>query len=566
MESAIIKQSVGVSAWSPLGEPLFRGLWIAAVVSNIGIWMQEIAAAWLMTSLTSAPIMVALLQTATSLPIVLLALPAGALADILDRRRLLLFTIGWTMSASAILGVLTLAGLTTPWLLLAFVAVLGLGAAMTGPAWLAITPEVVSREKFNAAVVLGGLGPNLARAVGPALGGLIIAAAGSGAVFLFNAILCLGGVVALYRWRRQPRQSLLPAERVLGATRAGIRYLRHSPPLRAVLFRTGIFTVCGSAFWALLPLRARHELGLDSVEYGFLLGFLGVGAAAGAAILAKVRALVSADWLVAGATLLFATVTTTVAYARNIFLLTTVMFFGGIAWLALISSFNLAAQSTFPTWVRGRALSIYMLVFFGGMAVGSIVWGTIAARRGIPMALTYASAGMVIGLAGVFRFRLIAGEGLNLEPSHWAAPIFADEPDPERGPVLVNIEYRIDAARSRDFEKAMRPVCRIRRRDGANFWGLFSDLADPGRYIEFFLIESLAEHLRQHERATMADREIEDQPRAFHIGDQPPAVSHFVAEDQPKSESRYSPAASYGKHDHTTFALRVSEVTEGRGT
>lgn len=535
VSSGMIERPMAASAWSPLGEPLFRTLWIAAVASNVGIWMQEIAAAWLMTSLTSAPMMVALLQTATSLPIVLLALPAGALADIVDRRRLLLLTIGWMLSASALLGVLTLAGLSTPWLLLALVFIIGLGAAMTGPAWLAITPEVVSQDKFPAAIVLIGVGPNLARVVGPALGGLIVAAAGSGTVFLLNAVACLGGVITLYRWQRTPRQSLLPAERLLSAIRAGLRYVRHAPALRAVLVRTGIFMICGSALWALLPLRARREMGLGVVGYGLLLGCLGVGTVAGAAILPKAREKISVEWLVAGATLLFAASTATLARVQNIFLLGSVMFFGGIAWIALISSFNLAAQATFPSWVRARALSVYLLVFFGGMAGGSVVWGAVAARVGIPMALTYAAGGMVLGLTATFRLRLTAAQSMNLQPSmHWPEPVVTNEVIPERGAVLVNIEYRIDPARSLDFEAAMRPLCHLRRRDGSFFWGLFSDMASPGRYIEFYLVESWAEHLRQHERVTFADREIEEKAQAFHIGDRPPLISHLIARDQPR--------------------------------
>jgi MFS family permease len=533
--SGTMEQPVPASAWSPLREPLFRTLWIAAVASNVGIWMQEIAAAWLMTSLTSSPMMVALMQTATSLPIVLLALPAGALADIVDRRRLLLFTIGWMLSASALLGILTLAGLSTPWLLLSLVFIIGLGAAMTGPAWLAITPEVVSPDKLPAAVVLVGVGPNLARVVGPTLGGVIVAATGSGTIFLLNAFACLGGVIALYRWQRMPRQSLLPAERLLGAIRAGLRYVRHAPALRAVLVRTGVFMICGSALFALLPLRARRELGLDAIGYGLLLGSLGLGTVAGAAILSKVREKTTADWLVASATLLFAAGTAIFARVQNVVLLGAVMFFGGIAWIALISTFNLAAQATFPSWVRARALSVYLLVFFGGLAGGSALWGAVAARAGIPMALTYAAAGMVLGLTATFHFRLTSAQGVNLEPSlHWAAPVVTQELDPERGSVLVNVEYRIDPARSPDFEAAMRPVCHLLRRDGAFFWGLFNDTADPGRYIEFYLVESWAEHLRQHERVTFADREIEEKAEAFHIGDRPPLISHLIARDQTK--------------------------------
>src|SRR5205807_3011512 len=253
------------SAWSPLRHSLFRALWIASVVSNLGTWMEEVGEAWLMTDQTASPLLVSLLQTADGLPIFLLALPAGALADIVDRRRLLLFTQGWMCAAAAALGVLTLLGLTTPWVLLASTCALGVGTAVNVPAWQAIMPELVSREELPAAAALGGVGFNLARSVGPAVGGLLVAAAGPWAVFLLNAASFVGVIVVLYRWRRAPRHSVLPTERVAGAVRAGLRYVRYAPALRAVLVRTLAFIVCGSALWGLLPVVGRRELELTSV-------------------------------------------------------------------------------------------------------------------------------------------------------------------------------------------------------------------------------------------------------------------------------------------------------------
>src|SRR5215510_99164 len=281
------------SVWSPLGEPIFRALWIATVASNIGTWMQDVGESWLMVSLTTSPMLIALVETAGSLPIVLLALPAGALADVVDRRRLLLITQGWMLVSAAAMGLLTLAGMATPWLLLVLTFTLGLGTAMNGPAFQAILPEIVPRQEIPAAVTLAGVAVNVSRAVGPALGGLLVAAAGPGVVFLLNAVSFLGVMGVIYRWQRAPQQSTMPPEHVFGAMRAGLRYVRHAPEFLAALIRTAAFILCASALWALLPLQARHALGLGSFGYGILLGCIGAGAVTGAAFLPKVRQKIS---------------------------------------------------------------------------------------------------------------------------------------------------------------------------------------------------------------------------------------------------------------------------------
>jgi MFS family permease len=273
------------SAWGPLREPLFRALWIAAVASNVGTWMEDVGEAWLMTSLTSSTLLVALVETAGSLPVVLLAIPSGAFADLVDRRRLLLITQAWMLIVAATLGVLTVTGHTTPWLLLTLAFALGLGAAANAPAWEAITPELVTRDELPAAVTLGAVAFNVARAIGPALGGLLVAAIGSGAVFLLNAVSFLGVIIVLYRWRRPVEKSNLPPEHVLGALRAGLRYVRHTPTIQAVLVRAATFILCASALWALLPLVARRGLGLSAAGYGVLLGCIGLGGVTGASFL-----------------------------------------------------------------------------------------------------------------------------------------------------------------------------------------------------------------------------------------------------------------------------------------
>jgi MFS family permease len=518
------------SSWAPLRRPLFRSLWLAAVASNVGTWMQNVGAVWLMTSLTPSPLMVALVQTATSLPVFLLALPAGALADIVDRRRLLIAAQSAMLVASAALGVLTVAGRVTPWTLLGLTFVIGAGSAMNGPAWQAIMPELVPRAELTAAIALNGVAVNVARAVGPALGGLVIAVAGTGPVFLLNAASFVGVIAVLGRWRRVARATTLPPEHVAGAIRAGLRYARHAPALHAVLVRGGLFVFCASALWALLPVVARQRLAVGSTGYGVLLGCLGVGAIAGAAILPRLTAQLSIDAMVAAGTLAFAAVTCALAIATNVVSLCAALVVGGLAWLAVMASLNVAAQTTAAAWVQARALALYLLVFQGGLAAGSTVWGAVAARSGAPVALAAAAGGLAVGLAAIARWRLAPGQTLDLRPSaHIPEPSVVVEPPHEDGPVLVTIEYAIDPARAEEFTRTMREMSRVRRRDGATRWELFFDPAEPGRYLECFLVESWVEHLRQHQRATMADREAWDRTRAFQVGDAPPRASHFVA-------------------------------------
>jgi len=494
-----------VSPWSPLAQPIFRALWMATVASNIGTWMQDVGESWLMVSLTTSPMLVALVETAGSLPIVLLALPAGALADVVDRRSLLLITQSWMLVSAAQLGVFTLFGLVTPWMLLLLTFILGLGTAMNGPAWQAIIPELVPRRELPAAITLVGVAVNVSRAVGPALGGLLVAAAGSGVVFLLNALSFLGVMVVIYRWHPTPQRSAMPPEQIFGAMRAGLRYVRHAPELRAALVRTGAFIVCASALWALLPLQARHALGLGSFGYGILLGCIGAGAVAGAAFLSKVRQKISNNLLVVGATVLFAAVTAVLAHVHVPVVAGAALILGGIAWISVMSSFNTAAQAAAPAWARARALSTYTLVFMGGMAIGSAAWGTLAAHFGVTTALTCAALGLIIGLTASSRYRLIDGDELNIAPlGYWPEPVVVVEPEPDQGPVLVQVEYWIDLNQAGEFRRAMRDLRRVRRRDGASRWALFRDPAQPGRFVESFLVETWAEHLRQHARAISA--------------------------------------------------------------
>ncbi len=524
-----------LSAFSPLRHPIFRALWIASVISNVGTWMQSVGAAWLMTSLAPSAFMVALVQAAITLPMFLLAFPAGALADILDRRRLLLFAQIWMMAAAALLSALTFLQITTAWTLLLITFVLGIGAALNAPAWQAIILDVVPRSDLVPAVSLNSAGFNVARAVGPTLGGIVLAAAGAGVVFFLNAVSFLGVVVVLFLWRRPPNHNVLPAERVYGAMRAGIRYARHAPGLLAVFVRTIAFIIFGSSLAALLPLITRFDLGMGPRAYGVLLGFFGAGSVFGAFFLPGFRRRMSVDALVIFSSLLYAGMLFAFAFVKMFGVLCVATFAGGMAWLLMFSTFNSSVQAVVPLWVRGRALSIYLLIFFGGLTAGSALWGLVAEWTSVSTSLLISAIGTVAGLVVTLGFTIGENETMDLEPAlDWPAPtvIAGSNLDSERGAVMVSIDYQIDPANQLEFSAAMREVRRIRRRDGALRWGLGRDTADPSHFVEVYVVESWTEHLRQHERLTVADRSVFEKARSFHIGEEPPTVSHFLFMDE----------------------------------
>ncbi len=517
-----------VSAWKPLRIEVFRVLWIASVASNIGTWMHEVGASWLMTQLAPSPLMVSLIQTAEALPVFLLALAAGALADVVDRRALLIVSQSWMLGAAAVLGLLTVFHLTTPQILLAFTFLLSFGNTLNGPAWQAIVPELVPRAEVPAAVSLNSVGFNVARAAGPAIGGLIVAAAGSGAVFLLNAASFLGVIVVLYRWKRIPRESVLPAERVLGAMRAGVRYVRHSPSIQAVLVRTSLFMLGASALWGLVPLFARQTLERGAAGYGVLLGFFGTGAVIGGSFLVRLQHEFGLKRLLRDATVLFAAALALMSLWHHFPAACVAMFGAGFAWTSVLSTFNTSIQLNAPAWVRGRSLAVYQLTYFAGMGAGSALWGSVALHLGIPRALFVAALALAAGLTAAGRFPIGFGKARDFEPTSRPAPVVEIEPEAEHGPVMVTVEYRVDPQRATEFTRALLELGRIRRRDGAMRWGLFEDVAEAGRYLETFMVESWAEHLRQHERAVRADQQIRERVRAFHLGDAPPVVNHLL--------------------------------------
>ncbi len=525
-------EGVPVSPWSPLKRGVFFALWIAALASNLGTWMQNVGAAWLMTSLSRSPLMVSLIQTASSAPIFLLALAAGALADIVDRRRLLIFSQAWMLAASGILAVLTLLHLTTAWTLLLLSFLLGAGSALNAPAWQAIIPELVPRDELAPAITLNGINFNLARAVGPALGGLMVAWMGAGANFALNAASFLGVMIVLYQWRREARPGVLPAERVLGAIRAGLRFVRYAPELRAVLVRTAAFVVGASAMWAMLPLFARWQLGLGAAGFGFLLAWFGTGAVVGGAMLTRLQRSVSLDAIVHGSAILYGVTTAGLALTHNPWVAYALLAMAGAAWVWAFSLLNVAAQLAVPQWVQGRALGCYQLVLQGGLAAGSVVWGVVGERYGVAPALVCGSVAMLAELAA-YRYRLADPASAQTDPAPgiWPEPSTAFPINADAGPAMITVEYRVNPGRAEEFVSAMRELRTIRMRDGAVSWGLFVDTVEPDRFVEYFVTETWIEHLRQHERVLASDVLLDNRVKSFNLGPAPPAVTHLVSAD-----------------------------------
>ncbi len=518
------------SPWSPFRHATFTVLWTATVVANIGTWMYNAASGWLMTSLDASPLTVSLVQTATSLPMFLLALPAGALADILDKRRFLIASESAIAAVSALIAALVSLGLVTPGTLLLFTFLLGAGGALTAPAWQSIVPQLVPKAHLPAAVAANSVGINLSRAVGPALGGAIAGGLGIAAPFLLNAVSNLGVIGALLWWRYPQKASRhLPAERFRSALRAGFRHARSNPHLRATLMRAVGFLLFASAYWALLPLVARSQIAGGPELYGILLGAIGAGAVGGALALPWVKARLGPDRLVAAGTLGTVVALALFGLARDAMAALAASLIAGVSWIAVLSSLNVSAQVALPEWVRGRGLAMFVSVLYGAMSLGSAVWGKIAAMAGLPVAHYVAAAGAVVAIPLTWRFKLQTGVGVDLTASmHWPAPITTHDVEHDRGPVLVTVEYRIDPGDRAAFLAALERLAHERRRDGAYAWGVFEDTAEEGRYLETFLVESWLEHLRQHERVTNADRVLQDAVHRFHA-EGAPKVTHLIA-------------------------------------
>ena len=479
--------------------------------------MQTVGAQWLIVSLGGTALTVSLVQTATTLPTFLIGLPAGALGDILDRRKVTLGSQMFMLVCAAVLGFLTVLdriGIAT---VLALTFGIGLGSAVLRPSWQAVQPELVGKDEIPQAAALNGVSMNMARAVGPAIGGVVVAVTNAGAVFLANAASFLGVMGVLIWWRRPRQESALGAEHVTHAMRVGMRYVRHSPRLRSVLTRTLSFCLFSSALWALLPVVAHDRLHLGSGGYGLLLGAVGIGAVGGAFVLAAARARWSADHVVAAATFAFALVALVLAWSRSTPLVALALVIGGLAWIAVLSSFNASAQVALPGWVRARGMATYLLVFQGGQAFGSFGWGTLATHTSTKVALSAVAGCLVAGLAvSSRRHKLATTVALDMTPApHWTEPDLALEPDPHR-PVLVTVEYRVRAENHERFREEMQRLGRSRRRTGAERWSLYQDAADPNRFVENYLVDSWEEHIRQlAERQTALDIGIQQRVLAL---------------------------------------------------
>jgi predicted MFS family arabinose efflux permease len=510
--------------------PAFTVIWIATVVSNVGTWMYNAASGWLMVGLDPNPLVVSLVQVATSLPMFLFALPAGALADVFDKRRFLIVVEGATTLVSAIFAALVGFGHVTPVLLLFFMFLIGVGGALTAPAWQAIVPALVPAQDLMPAVAANSVGINISRAVGPALAGTTIGLLGIAAPFWVNAISNLGVIGALLWWRApHASSSRLPLERFSSAIVTGIRHARHNRHLRATLVRAVAFFLFASAYWALLPLVARNRLGGGPELYGVLLGAIGAGAIAGAFILPWAKAKLGPDRMVAAGTIGTAGALALYGLARGPAVALVASALAGASWIAVLSNLNVSAQVALPNWVRGRGLALFVTVFFGTMTLGSALWGEAASAVGLPLAHFLAAAGALVAIPLTWTRKLQTGAGVDLTPSmHWPAPVVTQDIDRDRGPVLVTVEYRLAADKDREaLLAALEKLSQERRRDGAYEWGVFEDAAENLLFLETFLVESWLEHLRQHERVTNADRVLQE--RIGQLLTKKPGVRHFIS-------------------------------------
>ena len=528
------------SGFAPLKIPLFRDRWIASTVSGVGTWMQDTAATWLMTALTGSPLLIALMQTAASLPVLLLGLFAGATADIFERRRLLMFWQAWQMVAVGLMAVLALGGIIGPVALLALTFLMNVGSAMNNPAWQAIVPELVPREELPNAVSLAAASNNLARAVGPALGGLMVAAfikasTGAGWVFALNAGSFAAVIWVLYVWKRKPLfKSALPAERIMGSVETGLRYLRYAPTLQASFLRAFLFTFCVAAVWSLLSLVARREFAATHISgalgYGILNGSMGLGAVIAAVLLARVRARWNADAILAAASLQYIATLLILAFVHNVWLDILFLVAGGFAWTCTMSTLNVSVQLSSPGWVQARALGMYQMVFQGGLALGSVAWGYVAEHSSVKIALASSAALMAVTLPLTLRLHVLRGTLPDLTPFQWKRPVphLQLEPGPQDGPVRVLVDYTVPVERYNEFVRAIHILRDVRLRAGAIRWGVFRDGNNPERLEESFVMESWLDYLRSRERMTAADAELLQTVRAIHQGDELPRVTHQV--------------------------------------
>ena len=519
------------TALQPLKGPVFRGLWFAWLAANMTMWMNDVAAAWLMTTLTSSPVMVAMVQTASTLPVFLLGLPSGAMADILDRRRYFAATQLWVSVNALVLAGLSLAGLLTANVLLLLTFTNGIGLAMRWPVFAAIVPQIVDRKELPAALALNGIAMNLSRVIGPAVAGALLAAISPAAVFVLNTLLAGGAFMLILRWKSEPRASMLPGERFLGAMRAGLNYSLQSRRLKVILLRIFLFFLQATALMALLPLVARSLHGGGAGTFTVMLSCVGAGAIVAALYFPRWRARFDRDRFVLVGTLLHALLSSVIVLLPEIWVALPAMVLVGMAWISVANSLTVSAQMAMPNWVRARGMSIYQMALMGGSAAGSLLWGQVAEFGGVRNAVLLAAATGLALLLVTRRLTVEGGAELDFSPA-----VVRDVPQPaiaigpDEGPVMVTLEYQIDTARAAEFAEVMQRTRRARLRQGALSWGLFRDVAVPGRYIEYFVDENWVEHQRRLERFTAFDAGLRARRMAFHLGPAPPVLRRYVGD------------------------------------
>ena len=517
------------SVWEPLSTRIFRYLWLATLVSNIGNAMHEVGAGWLMTSLTSSPVMVALVQTAFSLPAFFLLLPSGALSDILDRRRYLIssnFAAGLT---AALLAALTITGLVTDWSLLGLTFVLGIGLAMIMPAWQAIIPEVVPREQLQGAISLNTMGMNLSRVIGSLIAGQVIAWTGSGVVFLCNAVTFTCIIITLWRWRRERPSPALPPESLRPAIRTGLRYALHAPALQATILRSIGFFLFASIMWAFLPLIARVLLAGTPQTYSFLVTAVSSGAIGGGLLLAKLRRHFNNDQLITWSALLFAVGISLTATIHSIAVALPALALCGACWITVMTCSQVAAQIALPNWVRARGLSVFLTFFMGSLALGPFIWGSIAEFSSVPAAMLIAAIGIVVSSLYSRRWPVEGGDQPDHSPAnHWQKPMPLIPVAPQQGPVMVCIHYHLEPGNEKEFLSLMQQWGKARRRDGASDWNILQDTRQEQVYMEYFVVSSWLDHLRQHERITRQDARLQLRIRELQRNGTQPTITHYV--------------------------------------
>ncbi|TPK58823.1 MFS transporter [Mesorhizobium sp. B2-4-19] len=521
--------SEGVSALAPFRHGIFRAVWSASLVSNFGGLIQGVGAAWMMTTIATSPYQVALVQASTTLPIMLFALVAGAVADSFDRRKVMLVAQTFMLVVSVLLTLFTWYGLITPWTLLAFTFLIDSGTALNSPSWQASVGDMVPRNKVPAAVALNSMGFNLTRSVGPAIGGIIVAAAGAAAAFAANAVSYIGLIIVMARWKPDVPVSTLPRESLGAAMGAGLRYVAMSPNIGKVLVRGAAFGFSAGAVLALLPLVARDVVKGDALTYGIMLGSFGIGAVGGALISVRLRQLLSSETMVRCAFAGFAVCAFNAALSHHAWQTSLGLLVGGACWVIALSHFNVTVQMATPRWVVGRVLSVYQTATFGGIALGSWIWGVVADAHGAETALIAAAIAMLAGGAIGLVLPLPQQQVLNLDPlNRFKEPHLALDLKPRSGPIAIMIEYIIRHEDEAEFLATMAERGRIRRRDGARNWTLARDLENPSIWIEHYHTPTWLEYVRHNGRITHADAMVGERLRALHSGDEPPRVRRVI--------------------------------------